>query len=71
MKLRPILNPEHPPEGDMFNALNWFETLCRMRGVTEVTEEDVLMHLIREEDRPDLAKAFSPTYFCALPDEPR
>ena len=71
MTLRPILNPNNPPKGDMFDALNWFETLCRMRGVTEVSEADVRRHLAEEEKRPDLAEAFVRAYFCELPAEPR
>lgn len=55
----------------MFDALNWFETLCRMRGVTEVSEADVRHHLIEEEKRPDLADAFVRAYFCELPDAPQ
>lgn len=70
MKLRPILNPDNPPTGDMFNALNWFETLCRMRGKTEVTEDEVLEHLIAE-GRIDLARAFVRDYFSELPDAPQ
>lgn len=66
MKLRPILNPDNPPTGDMFLALNWFETLCRMRGKTEVAEDEVLEHLIAE-GRIDLAKAFVRDYFLAEP----
>lgn len=70
MKLRPILNPDNPPTGAMFEVLNWFETLCRMRGKTEVTEDEVLAFLIAE-DRLDLAKAFVRDYFCELPDAPQ
>lgn len=54
----------------MFNALNWFETLCRMRGKAEVTEDEVLEHLIAE-DRLDLAKTFVRAYFLELPDAPQ
>lgn len=71
MKLRPVINPDNPPEGDLFNALNWYETLCRMRGVTEVTEDEVVHHLLEDEKRPDLAMAFSASHLCALPDDPR
>lgn len=63
MKMKPLLNPDHPPRGDMFDALNWFETLCRIKGVTEITDEDVLDHLIQKEGRIDLAKAFVTDYF--------
>lgn len=70
MKLRPILNPDNPPTGDMFIALNWFETLCRMRGKAEVTEDEVVEHLM-SEGRPDLAMAFVRDYFSELPDAPR
>lgn len=71
MKLRPILNPDHPPRGDLFNALNWYETLCRMRGVTEVSEDEVVRHLLEEEGRADLAMAFSASHLCELPDAPQ
>lgn len=62
MKLRPILNPDNPPEGDMFTELNWFETVCRMRGRSEVSEDEVVAHLIAE-GRDDLALAFVTDYF--------
>ena len=71
MKLRPMLNPDNPPTGDMFTALNWLETVCRMRGKTEITEAEVVQHLLTDEGRPDLAKAFVMDYLCSLPDEPQ
>lgn len=54
----------------MFNALNWFETLCRMRGKNEVTEDEVVEYLM-SEGRPDLAMAFVRDYFSELPDAPQ
>lgn len=71
MSARPIINPDNPPTGDMFTALNWLETVCRMRGKTEITEAEVVDHLLFNEGRPDLAKAFAMVYFCALPDAAR
>lgn len=62
MKLRPIINPDNPPEGDMFTELNWFETVCRMRGRSEVSKDEVVAHLIAE-GRDDLALAFVTDYF--------
>lgn len=50
----------------MFTALNWLETRCRMRGVTSVSEEEVVRFLSEEENRLDLAKAFNPSFL--LPD---
>ena len=67
MKLRPLLNPEHSPSGDMLSLLEWFETRCRARGVAWVDTEDVKQFL-REEERPDLADVFVNDYLCALPD---
>lgn len=66
--LRPILNPNNMPEGDMFLALNWLETLCRLSGKTEISEGDVVQHLLKEEGRLDLAKAFVKEYLLPLPD---
>lgn len=66
MKLRPLLNPDHPPSGDMLSLLEWFETRCRVRGAAWVSEDDV-RRFLREEGRPDLAEAFVSDYFCALP----
>jgi hypothetical protein len=60
--MRPILNPDNPPTGDMFTALNWLETLCRMRGQMEITEAEVVEHLAVAEGRPDLARAFATGY---------
>lgn len=71
MKLQPIINPDNPPTGDLFLALNWYETLCRMRGVTEVEEADVLRHLLEYEGSLDLVKAFSAEHFCAPPAGPQ
>lgn len=68
MKMKPLLNPDHPPRGDMFEQLNWLETLCRMRGVSEISEDDVLGHLINE-GRVDLAKAFVTDYFLPAASE--
>lgn len=65
MKLRPILNPDNPPKGDMLTELNWFETLCRTQGRTEVSEEEVVAHLIAE-GRDDLAMAFLTDYFLPV-----
>lgn len=69
MKLKPILNPDHAPSGDMFKALNWLETRCSMRGIHSVTEQEVREFLEREEWRPDLAADFDPRYLIPLPDD--
>lgn len=66
--MRPILNPDNPPTGDMFTALNWLETLCRIGGQTYITEAEVLDHLAVTEGRPDLARAFVTGFL--LPDGP-
>ena len=71
MRLRPLVNPDSPPSGDMLLALNWFETKCRIAGVSEVTEEDVVRFLVEDEGRIDLGKAFVTRYLCALPDDAR
>lgn len=67
MNLRPILNPDHAPKGDMLDALTWLETRCRIRGTAFVTEDDVLKFL-RDEGRPDLAVAFVTDFLLPLPD---
>lgn len=66
MKLRPLLNPEHPPSGDMLGLLEWFETRCRVRGLAWVNADDV-RRFLREEGRPDLADSFVSDFLCALP----
>lgn len=69
--MRPILNPDCVPKGDMFTALNWLETKCRLSGKREVTEAEVICFLTEEEKRPDLAEAFATGYLCPLPDASR
>ena len=69
--LRPVINPDNPPSGDLFNALNWLEALCRTNGVERVTENDVRRFLAEDEGRPDLAKVFSAEHLCAFPDASR
>lgn len=71
MKLRPLVNPDYKPSGDMLHALNWYETVCRMRKVQEVSEDDVVRFLLEDEGRPDLAAAFVTEYLCELPVEPQ
>lgn len=70
MTLVPIPNPDHPPTGDLLTALLWLETRCRIRGITEVTEEQVRAFLTEEEKRPDLAAKFVRAHLCERPDEP-
>lgn len=67
--LRPIINPELPPTGDMLDALTWLETAHRMREIAKITEGEARAFLRDEEGRPDLAEAFSPLFL--LPIEPR
>ncbi len=63
MKLRPLLNHNHLPSGDMLLALNWFEARCIIRGIPEVTEAEVVEYLRQDKGREDLAKAFVSDYF--------
>jgi hypothetical protein len=53
----------------MFKALNWYETLCRIQGITEVTEADVVGHLTQGEGRVDLAKDFVSDYLLPAASE--
>lgn len=66
MDVRPILNWENMPCGDMLRKLAVFEALCNARGLTVVPEDDVRAFL-REEGREDLARDFSPSFFRGAP----
>ena len=63
MKLRPILNPDFYPEGDMWLELTMFETLCRANEKWIVTEDEARQFL-RDRGRSDLAEDFNPLHLC-------
>lgn len=65
VRLRPILNPDSPPSGDMLDALVWLETRCRMQGQTDVTESEV-RRFLAEEGGPDLAATFVTEHLMPL-----
>lgn len=65
-KLSTLMDPETCPEGDMFNELVWFETICRINKKTTTTEEEVRAFLRDDQGRPDLAEAFSTHYLLSI-----
>ena len=69
MNLRPILNPDHYPEGDMWLHLSMLETLCRAEERWVVTE-DYVRDFLRSRGREDLAEDFSPRHLHTSCDGP-
>jgi hypothetical protein len=67
MNLRPVLNHEDPPRGEIANALMHFEARCQIQGRLIVTEGEVRDFLRAEY--PETESAFRPTHLrpCALP----
>ena len=68
-KLRPLLNPDFYPKGDMWLELTMLEGLCRAREKWEVTEEEV-REFLRERGRPDLAEEFNSRHLHTSSDDP-
>lgn len=63
MELRPILNPDCYPEGDMWLELTMLETLCRAKEQWVISDEEARQFL-RDRGRPDLAEKFNPRHLC-------
>lgn len=59
--MKPVLNWEHMPRGDMLHLLSMFTAVCDVRDVETVTAEDVAQFLT-DKGRPDLVQKFSPAY---------
>lgn len=68
MKLRPILNPDCYPGGDMWLELTMLETLCRAKEKWTITEDEA-REFLRERGRPDLAEKFNPRHLCTSSDD--
>jgi len=62
--MRPLLNSENMPRGKMLEKLALFEAICKARGVTSVTEQDVRAFLTAQAS-PKLAERFSPSFLLA------
>lgn len=57
-----LMDPDTCPDGDMYDELLWFETLCRIKKQSHTTEDEVRAFLRDTQGRPDLAEAFSTSY---------
>lgn len=56
--LYPLRNFDVAVSDDMASALNWFCARSKIRGVREITVEDVQAFLREDQNRPDLADQF-------------
>lgn len=56
--LYPLRNFDVAVSDDMASALNWFCARSKIRGIREITVEDVQAFLRDDQQRPDLADQF-------------
>jgi hypothetical protein len=56
--LYPLRDFDIEVSDDMATALNWFCARSKIRGIREITSEDVRAFLRDDQQRPDLAEQF-------------
>jgi hypothetical protein len=56
--LYPLRDFDVEVSDDMASALNWFCARSKIRGIREITSEDVRAFLRDDQQRPDLAEQF-------------
>lgn len=64
--MKPILNWERMPKGEMLHLLSIFEAVCNAKGIESVSLADVA-RFFEDKGRPQLIEKFSPSYLRGDP----